>query len=296
MSKYRRTACKVLGLDRPVLVPMAVTPNRRSRGMASMRPRRQRWKRRGRGVSEVVATILLLALTVTLFSAIFAFVTSFPSPPAQSANQFHAKLLLAANGSATGLNITHLSGPPVPTNALVYLKSAEHPNGCPFGASISVAQGGIAGSIWLLGQTWHIDFSTFCGSSTSDPPGDNITVYIVSQANLLFSVILPGQQAVTPPVFTAVWVNPNPLSTNQSFYLNASILGVNSSSKVVANLAALPGVPSPVSMTLVNGVWTYQCKTGINETGIFEAYISVTGASGEVVSAPVSVSVLWLSP
>ena len=275
---------------------MALTPIRGTRWIASPRPRRPRWKRRRRGVSEVVATILLLALTVTLFSAIFAFVTSFPSPPAQSANQFQAKLLLAANGSAAGLNITHLSGPPVPTNALIYLKSAVHPNICPFGASISVAQGGISGSVWLLGQTWSINFTTLCKTPTYDTPGDNITVYIVSQANLLFSVILPGQQTVTPPVITAAWVNPNPLSTNQSFYLNASILGVNSSSKVVANLAALPGVPRSVSMTLVNGVWTYQCKTGINETGIFEAYISVTGASGEVVSAPVSVSVLWLSP
>jgi len=39
-------------------------------------------------VSDVVATILLLALTVTLFASIFAFVTSFPSPPAQNSNQF----------------------------------------------------------------------------------------------------------------------------------------------------------------------------------------------------------------
>ncbi len=261
-----------------------------------MRPRRPRWNRRRRGVSEVVATILLLALTVTLFSAIFAFVTSFPSPPAQSANQFQAKLLLAANGSAVGLNITHRSGPPVPTNAQIYLKSADHPGVCPFGASITVAQGGIDGSIWLLGQTWSINFTALCNTPTYDPPGDNITVYIVSQANLLFSVILPGQQTMTPPVITAAWVNPNPLSTNQSFYVNASILGVNSSSKVVANLAALPGVPSPAAMTLKNGIWTVQCKNGVDETGIFDVYISVTGSSGQVISAPVTVSVLWQSP
>ena len=264
---------------------------------------RRRWRSRRRGVSEVVATILLLALTVTLFSAIFAFVTSFPPPPAQNSNEFQAHLVMGVGASGSyvsGVSITHLAGPVVPTNAQIYLKSANSPNVCPYGVAIPVSQpvgqGGINGSYWTLGETWQLNFTSYCAPFVADHANDSITVYIVSQANLIFSVILPGQQIPTPPVITAAWVNPSPLSTKQPFWLNASILGVNSTTPVYANLAAIPGLPtSPQLMTPVapsgSGIWSYPSPTGANKTGNYVAFVSVAGADGSVVTAPVTVSV-----
>ena len=269
-----------------------------------VRPRRFRWRKRRRGVSEVVATILLLALTVTLFSAIFAFVTSFPAPPAQNSNQFQARLVMAVNATGSyyvaGVNITHLAGPVVPANAQIYLKSANSPDVCPYGEAISVSQGGIGGSVWTLGQTWHIVFSSLCPTLNQtfvpDLANDSITIYIVSQANLIFSVILPGQQVASPPVITSAWVNPSPLSTKQPFWLNASILGVSSTAPVYANLAAIPGLPTtPQPMTPVaptgSGIWTYHSATGANKTGNYVVFVSVAGVAGSVVTAPVTVSI-----
>src|SRR5579871_3733841 len=102
----------------------------RSRG-ATPRRRAGRWGRKGsRGVSEVVATILLLALTVTLFSSIFYFVNTFPQPSPQPTNQFTASLVYQTSGSTTkivGVSVLHLAGPTVPGSSSVYLYSSAHP-------------------------------------------------------------------------------------------------------------------------------------------------------------------------
>lgn len=275
---------------------MAPISEKRSqcRGVLSRVGARRKWRRSRRGVSEVVATILLLALTVTLFSAIFAFVTSFPSPPAQNSNQFQANLLLSSNGAyVTGLNITHLAGPIVPTNALVYLKSAVNPSSCPFGGPASISQGGIKGSTWSLGQTWSLNFTTFCGSSALDRLPDNITVIIVSQANLIFSVVLPGQQIVTSPAITSAWVTPSPVSKGSPFTISATIYGAVNPNSVYANLASVPGLPTtPVKMTLSQGTWSYNIPApGATKTGNYLVFINASGAGGSTTTASVLVPV-----
>ena len=44
-----------------------------------------------------MATIILLAMTVVLFSSIFAWVTTFPAPAVQNTTQFSANLVLTPN-------------------------------------------------------------------------------------------------------------------------------------------------------------------------------------------------------
>ncbi len=244
-------------------------------------------------MSDVVATILLLALTVTLFSAIFAFVTSFPPPPAQNTQQFQANLVLTSNGTwITGVNITHLAGAPVPSNALIYFKSSRNPGRCPFIAPASVSQG-IGSSVWSLGQTWSLPFNTFCKTSSWDPVPDNITVYVVSQANLIFSVVLPGQQLITSPAVTSTWVSPNPVAVARSFTVYATITGAVNPASVYVNLASLgiPGLSTPQPMTLSEGQWTYAVSSGAPKAGSYTGLINLTGAAGQTNVATVTISV-----
>ncbi len=265
----------------------------------SARSGRKLWRCRSRrGVSDVVATILLLALTVTLFSAIFAFVTSFPPPPAQNVNQFQASLLLSANGGyATGVAITHLAGPSVPLSALFYFKSAVHPGLCPFAGSATAAQGGISSGAWSLGQVWSLNFTSFCGPLTMDQLPDNITVYVVSQANLIFSVVLPGQQISTPPAITSTWVSPSPVIRGFPFVVHATIVGAVESNSVYANLAAVAGLPSsPVRMVWYQGQWTYNVSApGATSTGTYYGFINATGVNGQTASAPLTLTVTTAS-
>ncbi len=151
------------------------------------RLRRGRWNRRG--VSDVVATILLLALTVVLFASIFAWVTTFPPAPAQNNNQFQATLRYTSNLTyISGLQILHLAGPSVSGSGSVYLESSTQPTAPEFANPYSISSGLGGAKTWNLGQVWNLTFPL-----TQMPrAGGNITVYVVYSSQLLFSVILPG--------------------------------------------------------------------------------------------------------
>ncbi len=257
-----------------------------------------RRSRRKRGVSDVVATIILLAMTVTLFSAIFAFVTTFPRPPAQNSNQFQATLVYGGTSGSpvvVGVNITHLAGPSVPSTASVYLKSALHPTQCPFTGAVPVSQG-IGSTAWSLGQVWVGNFASFpaCGGTyAGDSLSDNITVYIINQNNMIFTVVLPGQGIGTPPAITSVRYSPDPLATGTQFWVNATIVGSVKPNSVYLNLGSAPGFPAPVKMTYFasSGTWSY-AGSGIAQSGIYSGFINATGTSGQTTASGLTITVV----
>src|SRR5580658_455333 len=167
----------------------------------------RRGMRRGRrGVSDVIATILLLALTVVLFSSIFAFVTSFPSPPAQNTSQFSANLVLTANQSyVKSIQITHLAGPAILTTANVWFKSATHPQAPEFQSPILSSTGLGGAKTWNLGQVFSYTFPALQQPILPD----NITVYITTPDQLLFSTVLPGASVNVAPNFPSTYTLPS---------------------------------------------------------------------------------------
>jgi flagellin-like protein len=271
------------------------------RPIASYRPRRghrvdrkgrSSFRRARRGVSDVVATILLLALTVTLFASIFAFVTSFPSPPAQNSNTFQASLTYTANQSyVSALTILHLAGPAVAGNGLVYLKSANHPAASEFQNPIPVSWGlKNVTATWNLGQTWIWKFP----ASTLPILPDNITVYVVSGSLLLYSVVLPGQIIGVPPTIVSSGVTPVAPTVGASFTVWAVISGSPSANSVYVNLAGVPGLTStPQKMTLNSqGQWqlVVTSSVGITTTnGTFFAFVNASNSKGTASGAiPIS--------
>ena len=256
------------------------------------RARRWNQKRRGRAVSDVVATILLLALTVTLFASIFAFVTSFPSPPAQNSNQFQATLTYTSNQSyISSLSILHLAGPSVPGNGLIYLKSANHPAASEFANPIPVSWGlNNVTAAWNLGQTWIWKFP-----ATALPIlPDNITVYVVSGAQLLYSAVLPGQIIGVPPTVVDTGVAPAAPTVGASFTVWAVISGSPNANSVYVNLAGIPGLTAtPQKMTLNSqGQWQLVVSSSLGVTttnGTYYAFVNASNARGPASAAiPVS--------
>ena len=253
--------------------------------------KRSRWRHRvsvrsgsrrpRRGVSDVVATILLLALTITLFAAVFAFVTSFPSPAPQSNNQFQASLFYPTNGTTkyfAGVRIVHLAGPQVQGSSLIYLKSSNQPSLPVFQTAYTVSSGLASGTIWNLGQTWTLSFP-----ATQLPlAGGNITVYIVSQSQLLFSVILPGTAIATPPTVVSTTVSPAIPAIGQTFIVYASLSGAYKSNSVYVNLAGVPGGPATPQLMTQNaqGMWTYTLSGGASKNGTYYGYVNATGTAG----------------
>jgi hypothetical protein len=248
----------------------------------------------------VVATILLLALTVVLFSAIFAFVSAFPSPPAQNSNQFQATLLYnSASTKIVGLNITHLAGPFVPDNGLIYLKSSAHPSDCPFTGSVTVGSG-ISGPSWTLGEVWSKQFTAFpgCSSYAGDSIFDNITVLIVSASNLIFSVVLPGQILGASPTITSTWTNPGTPVQGAAFRVLASVTGKLGTNKPWINLGGIPHQSSTSQQMWFNSTssqWQFNVTSGnttLTTAGTYTGFVNVTGAGGATTTAVVTITIV----
>lgn len=261
-----------------------------ARGVPNRKRLSRRWRSR-RGVSEVVATILLLALTVVLFSSIFAFVTSFPAPPAQNSNQFQASLVISANstgdsGVLTGVTIIHLAGPAISQQATIYLRSAVHPTWLEFSAGYTLADGGITGA-WNLGQTWTL--TSFTGGHDSYVP-DNITISIIQGPQLVFSVIVPGTVLNLPPTFLSVGTAPAVPAVGEAFQISAAIEGITTAPTIV--VSGLPGSLPSGSQTMhpYGAVWVYNITAGLtSSSGTYYAYINAVTAAAKTGSSSVPV-------
>lgn len=237
-------------------------------------------QRTGRAVAEVVATILLLSLTVTLFSSIFFFVSNFPSPPAQSANQFQASLLY--NGSTvTNVRILHLAGPTLTSNQnlLFYIRSAVYPRN--YVAPYNLSQGLAGSNIWTLGETWNISLAPV------DNLPDNLTVSIISTTQLIFSVVLPGHAPTIPPVFASDGSAPAYPGVGQGFevyvviqsrYLNPHSVYVNCSQLPGASGALL--APQVMTRSTTPGEYVFSIPNGTtNLPGTYYVFVNASNSA-----------------
>ena len=259
-----------------------------------------RWRRRSssptrgrarrRGVSDVVATILLLGLTVTLFASIFAFVTAFPLPPAQNNDQFQASLVYSPNGlNVTSIHILHLAGPLVSGTGVIYLKSSTQPSQPEFQTTYTVSQGLGGANSWNLGQVWNWTFSApYIPSSQG-----NITIYVVASSQLLFSVILPGTGIAAPPTVVSTWISPATPAKAQAFTVYATLAGAYNSPSVFVNLSAVPGLPGtakPMSQN-AQGQWYYQALAGATSNGTFYGFVNASSSAGQQAVGAVMITI-----
>jgi Archaeal Type IV pilin, N-terminal len=258
---------------------------------------RRRWSRaNGRGVSDVVATILLLALTVTLFASIFAWVTTFPSPPAQNNNQFQASLVYTSNSTyVSGIRILHLAGPAVAGTSQIFLKSSTQPAATEFlnpytVSSETLAYATVKGfNTWNLGQVWNLTFS----SLYMPRAGGNITIYIVASSELLFSVILPGTSLGPPPTIVSTSISPANPWQGEPFTVYATLAGTYNANSVYVNLATVvPSLSTPQQMTQnAQGQWTFLVSTGAPNNGTFYGFVNASNGAGQQASGVVVITI-----
>lgn len=197
---------------------------RQSKHRSRTRARALRGKR---GVSEVLGTILILALTVTLFSSIFFFVNTFPKPAAQPSSQFQGQLYYsyAAKGAHSWTNvsnvvITHLGGPTIyGFNTVIYVVSQAHPQNTT--ATYTLTSGGLPGgssASWGTGQVWNL---SIVGDHLTIP--DNITVTIVAGGSVVYRQTLPGSNPTIPPIFDQEGTSPGAPVVNSPFSIFVQI-------------------------------------------------------------------------
>jgi flagellin-like protein len=232
-------------------------------------------RRNRKGVSDIIGTILILAITVVLFSSIFFFVSNLPGPTPQSTSQFAASLGVSAGKTEAYINVSYTTGPLLSGTVIaIYLTSSLHNSNfncartATAGDPYTIGDGLGGAKTWSASQTWSLHLGpssgaapvTICGANTTAAnllsTGDQITITIVNldQNNLvIFQVTIPGTVSTVPPQFIAEGISPSPVQGTGPFYLWAQIkssIGVNNSNTVYANLTNIPiGLNGPAGLS-----------------------------------------------
>jgi hypothetical protein len=222
------------------------------------------------GVSEVLGTILILGMTVTLFSVVILWVSSMPTPIAQTRVDVQSGMvpLLNAQGAKVGVQIslTHQGGEalyPVPTIIYVTDQQGSGPQTTDvvtlhtFNIRLVNPNGLIDGadSVWSIGERW--EYRNFAFRDT-----DQITITIVDTGRGL--VVWSGEMnpgaGTRPPVFLSVWaagvVNKglaNPVYAGAGFYLFAQVFSPDDDlnpNSVYATITAWSGSGTTCEMPL----------------------------------------------
>ncbi len=192
------------------------------------------------GVSEVIGTILILAMTVVLFSTIIIWVSSIPTPVAQTRTDVRSEMtpIYNALGLEIGVNITlfHQGGEALqPVPSLIYVTSQRGTNPPQtdvvtlhrFNGLLATPSGILDGidSVWDIGERW--EYKNFNLRSS-----DAITITIVDvlKSTIIWTGAMSAPQGVRPPVFTDKWTDGvyatdaiDPVQTQLGFYMFAKV-------------------------------------------------------------------------
>lgn len=212
------------------------------------------------GVSEVIGTILILGMTVVLFSSIILWVTNFPTPQASLRTEMDGTMtgIFKPDGSWNGVNITvqHRGGEALlDWSTQIYLTVERgssvyndllHTKGTETGITYGLIDGSDAN--WDVGERWTYTNYTILAT-------DRVTLTVVdaSRSLLAWSEILTLAAGSHPPVFLEKWTDRNPQTptletpqTGKTFAIFAKVTDPDGDLKkdsVYVYLAFLYGTP-----------------------------------------------------
>ena len=132
---------------------------------------------------------------------------------------------------------------------------------------------------------------TFAGGQQPSALG-NITVYIVSAAQLVFSIILPGSAVSVPPTVVSTWISPANPTVGQGFTVNATLAGSYTSNSVYLNVGSVQST-SVVKMTQNGqGVWGFVVKAGnTTNSGTFYGFVNASNAYGQTTTGAIVITI-----
>jgi hypothetical protein len=171
------------------------------------------------GVSEIIGNLLILAITVTLFSGVLFFVTNLPAPQDQTISDFSAQT--GISGTSLYINITHEGGQTLNGSSTnIYLFK----NDVPTTLSISSSSPSL-GSDWNIGEVWSYIVSGYSGSiAVRMMIVDKTTNNIVWQASL--ASIITSQN--TPPIIGNRGLTPSLVNDQDKVFFFVTVTAINS--------------------------------------------------------------------
>lgn len=213
-----------------------------------------------KGVSEVVGTILLLAITVVLFSSIMVFVTNMPTPVNKPSADFVSSMTFLASDHTQGyLNLTHNGGEALwayATSIIVVKEGTITP------ILFNVTDGGITSPKWSIGTTWSYLMAGLTTSMELD-----VKIADTDTNSLVWQGTVSGGTGSSAPVILQRWADADTTTltvdpiresdTGFTVYVRATDPDSDLADTGVWLDAAAIGGSSHLDGTMSSGVWAF---------------------------------------
>jgi len=183
--------------------------------------KKKSWKN-SEGVSEVVGNIMILAITVVLFSSIIAFVQQMPMPEQTTKASFSASISFWDNGEKADLTVIHAGGATLRTDETVVIIEVDNV----FQRYNMSTDPGMAGQIvWTTGTQWRttLDDTDYSSAVT-------VTVYDIRKNSMIWTSQVTGGSGGNAPNILQRYVDsdimtptPDPVKEYDDFSFYATI-------------------------------------------------------------------------
>jgi hypothetical protein len=164
-------------------------------------------------VSEIIANLLILAMTVSLFSGIFFYVNSMPPPKQEVYSDFSATT--AFHPPSCVINVTKKGGQVLQdfrTRIYIFENGALY-------KTLNMSNGGM-GNTWNTGKSWVYNVTTGVTSSTS--LSISIIDYVAN--SVVWSSNLVGGQGGFPPIIGDRGTEPSPSYAGDKIEFYANVM------------------------------------------------------------------------
>ena len=179
-------------------------------------------------VSEIIGDILILGITVVLFTSIFFYVDAIPTPTAQTYADFQATVSQPFTHGVTTqemLNVTHLGGQTLnvgTTTIIVQINQTVEVYTMSEGNGIS-SSGAVlpwTSARWSANQIWSINETNISGGSI-------VSVSIINKASnyVVWSTVITGRSNIAAPVVQSAYATPYPVTPGRNLTVIAIVLG-----------------------------------------------------------------------
>lgn len=162
--------------------------------------KRKSWKNDS-AVSEIVGNILILMITVTLFSSIIAFVQQMPVPEQQTKADFSGTISFGPGGTTANLTLTHAGGAKMLKKDVLVLVSVDSHST----AYYFVNDTDFHSEVWSMGIAWTKQLTGTQYTSKVD-----VTIVDISKSNMIWSSQISGGAGNNPPMILERYVDSNP--------------------------------------------------------------------------------------
>ena len=264
--------------------------------------RKARWNKHG--VSEIIGNILILGITVTLFSSIMWFVTAMPAPQEHA----YADMTSTINsgyspitGGWADITVTHKGGQELKNEATgiyIWINDTTLLRYKINSSSPSI------GNSWTAGEVWKVRLTSAVFPVGKDPSKAKVSLMVSDTVknSEVYTVTLSGGDSNTnpsPPIIGARGTTPSPTYVGDSFYYYASVMDPNNDlNKNSVYLDASSINPSWISLKMTDsnndGVFTVASPLTADASWNGKIVIvNATDVGGRAAIGRITVSILY---